>query len=278
MSYTYIEYHFEIIPRDPGTEILLAELAELPFESFEETENGLKAYIRQSEWREDLLGEIAILESPAFELKYQFHEIPPENWNKKWETHFDPIEIGNRCHVRAPFHEEKDVTYDIVIEPKMSFGTGHHETTYMMLQFLLDMPLERQRVLDMGCGTAVLAILAAMKGAEAVDAIDIDHWSFLNSLENIKRNGQEQIRVYEGDVTAIPNKEYDVILANINRNILLTDIPEYAEHLERQGKLLLSGFYEEDSDAIDRRCREVGLVFRSKLQKNSWISVLYQKS
>ncbi|QBA64736.1 50S ribosomal protein L11 methyltransferase [Muriicola soli] len=278
MSYTYIEYNFEIKPRDPGTEILLAELAELPFESFEETEDGLKAYIRKSEWQEDLLAEVAILDSPAFEVGYQFHEIPPENWNKKWETHFDPIELDNRCRVRAPFHEEKDVTYDIVIEPKMSFGTGHHETTYMMLQFLLDIPLEGQSVLDMGCGTAVLAILAAMKGAEEVDAIDIDHWSFLNSLENIKRNGQEQIEVFEGDVSAIPNKQYDVVLANINRNILLADIPAYAEHLRDRGKLLLSGFYEADSAVIDGVCKEAGLDYKTKLQKNSWTAVLYQKS
>jgi len=278
MSNAYLEYNFEIVPRDPGTEILLAELAELPFESFEETENGLKAYVRKSEWQEDLLSQIAILDNAAFEIEYHYRDIPAENWNKKWESHFEPIEIDSRCRVRAPFHEKKEVSYDIVIEPKMSFGTGHHETTHMMLEFLLDMDLERKTVLDMGCGTAVLAILAAMKGAGEVDAIDIDHWSYLNSLENARRNEQEHIQVFQGDATAIPNKEYDLILANINRNILLSDMPVYADHLRDQGQLLLSGFYKTDAGVINQRCEEVGLSLNSEHQKNSWLAMLYQKT
>ena len=278
MSNAYLEYNFEIVPRDPGTEILLAELAELPFESFEETENGLKAYVRKSEWQEDLLSQIAILDNAAFEIEYHYRDIPAENWNKKWESHFEPIEIDSRCRVRAPFHEKKEVSYDIVIEPKMSFGTGHHETTHMMLEFLLDMDLERKTVLDMGCGTAVLAILSAMKGAGEVDAIDIDHWSYLNSLENARRNEQEHIQVFQGDATAIPNKEYDLILANINRNILLSDMPVYADHLRDQGQLLLSGFYKTDAGVINQRCEEEGLSLNSEHQKNSWLALLYQKT
>ncbi|MBT8177744.1 MAG: 50S ribosomal protein L11 methyltransferase [Flavobacteriaceae bacterium] len=277
MSYAYLEYHFEIVPRDPGSEILLAELAELPFESFEETENGLKAYVRRSEWEEELLGHISLLDNPAFKINYHFREIPAENWNKKWETHFDPIEIDTRCRVRAPFHAKEEVSFDIVIEPKMSFGTGHHETTYLMLKFILDMDLQGKSVLDMGCGTAVLAILSAMKGARSVDAIDIDHWSYVNSLENVKRNNQEQIRVLEGDVKAIPEMKYDLILANINRNILLSDISAYSEHLEEKGQLLLSGFYKADSEMINRKCLEAGLRLKTQLKKNSWMAVLYHK-
>lgn len=277
MSYAYLEYHFEIVPRDPGIEILLAELAELPFESFEETENGLKAYVRRSEWQEELLRQVSIFQNPSFKVEYHSREIPAENWNKKWETHFDPIEIDTRCRVRAPFHDKEEVSYDIVIEPKMSFGTGHHETTHLMLKSILDMDLEGKAVLDMGCGTAVLAILSAMKGARSVDAIDIDHWSYVNSLENVKRNSQEQIRVLEGDVKAIPEKKYDLILANINRNILLSDIPAYSEHLEEKGQLLLSGFYKADSEMINRKCLEAGLHLKIQLEKNSWMAVLYQK-
>jgi ribosomal protein L11 methyltransferase len=276
MSHIYLEYSFEISPGDPGSEILLAELGELPFESFEETESGLKAYIRKTDWQADILGELNILNNPSFQIKYLFREIPPENWNETWETHFTPIEIDHSCRVRAPFHEKKEVTFDIVIEPKMSFGTGHHETTHMMLQLLLDLPLEAKAVLDMGCGTAVLAILAAMKGANPVDAIDIDHWSYLNSLENTERNRQSHIRVYEGDVSVIPDKKYDLILANINRNILLADIQVYAKQLAANADLMLSGFYEEDEAIIREECEKAHLHLKRKLSRNNWIALHFQ--
>lgn len=276
MSHVYIEYSFEVDPRDPGTDILLAELAELPFESFEETEAGLQAYIRKQDWHENLLKQISLLHSPDFAISYRFREIPPENWNEKWESHFDPIEVDGRCRVRAPFHDKKKTGYDIVIEPKMSFGTGHHETTHMMLEFVLDIPVEGKTVLDMGCGTAVLAILAAMKGAGEVDAIDIDPWSYLNALENAQRNGQDRIRIFEGDSDVIPNKQYDVILANINRNILLEDIPVYARHLKEGAALVLSGFYEVDLDVITSRCLNSGLQFVSKRSRNSWVAALFK--
>jgi ribosomal protein L11 methyltransferase len=277
MSYAYVECSFAIVPRDPGADILLAELSDLPFESFEETEEGLKAYIRKSDWHEDLMGQVTLLHNPAFNISLDVREIPPENWNEKWETHFEPIEIGDRCRVRAPFHPEKEVTYDIIIEPKMSFGTGHHETTYMMLSLLLERSPEGKTVLDMGCGTAVLAILAAMKGAAEVDAVDIDPWSFVNALENTERNGQERIRVYEGDSGAIPSKKYDLILANINRNVLLADIPLYAEHLVEGGELLLSGFYESDVEVIRECCQTAGLVFTTRRIRNSWVALSFQK-
>ncbi len=276
MSHVYLEYSFEVDPAEPGREILLAELADLPFESFEETDTGLKAYVRKSDWREDLVEQITLLNNPAFQVTYGSREIPPENWNERWETHFDPIEIGQRCRVRAPFHQKKEVEYDILIEPKMSFGTGHHETTHMMLEFLLDMDVEGRTVLDMGCGTAVLAILAGMKGATEIDAIDIDPWSYLNAEENATRNGQERIRIYQGDATAIPQKEYDLILANINRNVLLEDIPVYARHLKAGGYLLLSGFYDSDSDLITRRCQEVDLRFEVRRERNTWVASRYK--
>ena len=258
-------------------DILLAQLSEYPFESFEETEKGLNAYIRKEDWHNDLLKDIGILKDTSFHITQQIREIPPENWNKKWETHFDPIEIGAKCMVRAPFHKKKEVQYDIVIEPKMSFGTGHHETTHMMLQFLLDMDLKGKSVLDMGCGTAVLAILAAMKGGAPVDGIDIDHWSYLNAIENTERNGQGSITILEGDAAVIPEKKYDCILANINRNILLKDIAIYSGHLKSNGCLVLSGFYLEDVPIISEACEKAGLVISDKVSSNNWVAAKYFK-
>ncbi|WP_297763206.1 50S ribosomal protein L11 methyltransferase [uncultured Muriicola sp.] len=278
MSHFYIECSFEVTPKIPGTDILLAQLSEHPFESFEETEKGLNGYIRKEDWDKGLLEDVSILKDPSFQIKKQIREIPPENWNKKWETHFDPIEIGSKCMVRAPFHKKKKVQYDIVIEPKMSFGTGHHETTYMMLQFLLDMELKEKTVLDMGCGTAVLAILAAMKGAYSVDGIDIDHWSYLNAIENAERNGQGDITILEGDARVIPEKKYDCILANINRNILLEDIGIYSDHLEAKGCLLLSGFYLEDEPTIKAACKKAGLSFNKKVTRNTWVAAQFFKN
>lgn len=275
MSNIYIGYHFTIAPKDPGAEILIAELGETPFESFIETEDGISAYIQKQYWAEDILNDIQILDSEEFKISYTFEEIEQVNWNEEWEKNFEPIEVDNTCYVRAPFHEKKDVKYDIVIEPKMSFGTGHHETTFMMIQHLLDMELEGKKTLDMGCGTAILAILAEMKGAQPIDAIDIDNWCYLNSIENAERNNCHHITVYEGDAELLKGKSYDVIIANINRNILLNDMQQYVDCLNKGGVLLLSGFYEEDIPAIDASCTEKGLTFEKKLQRNNWVSLKY---
>ena len=277
MSHAYLQYQFKAIPRDPASDILLAQLSEFPFESFEETDEGLNAYIRKEDWFEDILSGIAILADPAFTIEHEVTEIPPENWNEQWETHFNPIEVGTICRVRAPFHEKKAVTYDIVIEPKMSFGTGHHETTHMMLEEMLSMEMKGKSVLDMGCGTAILAILAGMQGASSVVGIDIDHWSYLNALENAERNDQGHITIIEGDVSAIPDTTFDIILANINRNCLLADIPEYVRHLADGGTLLLSGFYETDEPLLTSACEEKGLKRIGKRQRNSWVAVSYKK-
>ncbi|MCL6265153.1 50S ribosomal protein L11 methyltransferase [Flagellimonas myxillae] len=274
MASVYIEYQFEIEPAVPWTEILIAELGEAGFESFVEGDTGLLAYILKTEWREDMLQDVGTLNNPEVNTTFTFKEIEQQNWNAEWEKNFHPIRVGEQCVVRAPFHEPGKVTYDIVIEPKMSFGTGHHETTHMMLQHILDMEFKNKSVLDMGCGTGVLAILAKMKGASTVDAIDIDEWCYLNSLENSQRNSC-QIEVSQGDSSLLAGKKYDIILANINRNILLEDIPIYAECLKSGGALLLSGFYLEDLDAISSKCGGHGLQFEKKLQKNNWVSAKY---
>jgi ribosomal protein L11 methyltransferase len=275
MPDTYIGYHFTVDPKEPGTEILLAELGETAFESFEETETGLSAYVQKQFWTEDILFGIQILTSSEFNISFIKEEIEQVNWNEEWEKNFEPIEVDDTCRVRAPFHSYKEVQYDIVIEPKMSFGTGHHETTFMVIQHLLETELKGKKTLDMGCGTAILAILAEMKGAQPVDAIDIDHWCYLNSIENATRNNCTQITVEQGDAALLAGRTYDVIIANINRNILLNDMQQYADCLNANGILLLSGFYEEDIPFIDASCTAKGLRLEKKHQKNKWVALKY---
>jgi len=275
MENIYIGYHFTVEPKELGSEILIAELGEKPFESFIETETGFSAFIQKHLWTEDILNDIYILQSEEFTISYTIEEIEQVNWNEEWEKNFEAINVDGICHVRAPFHPKTDAKYDIVIEPKMSFGTGHHETTHMMIQHLLDNDVTGMKTLDMGCGTAILAILAEMKGAEPIDAIDIDNWCYLNSIENAERNNCKHITVYEGDAALLKDKKYDLIIANINRNILLNDMQTYVDCLNDKGTILFSGFYEEDIPYIDASCTEKGLTFVKKLQRNNWVSLKY---
>lgn len=278
MSQIYLGYHFAILPKELGSEILIAELGELPFESFIETETGISAYIQKNLWFENVLEDVQILNSPEFTISFTVEEIAQVNWNEEWEKNFEPIMVDEICQVRAPFHQKKAVEFDIIIEPKMSFGTGHHETTHMMIQHLLGLDVGDLKTLDMGCGTAILAILAEMKGAKPIDAIDIDNWCYLNSIENAARNNCSQIAFFEGDASLLDGKVYDLIIANINRNILLEDMQTYVNCLNRNGKILLSGFYETDFEAINDSCVSNGLVFERKLERNNWISLCYYKN
>ncbi|TGD59043.1 50S ribosomal protein L11 methyltransferase [Flavobacterium humi] len=275
MENVYIGYHFSVEPKEPGSEILIAELGEKPFESFIETETGFSAFIQKQLWTEDILNDIYILGSDEFKISYTMEEIEQVNWNEEWEKNFEPIDVDGMCHVRAPFHPKTNAQYDIIIEPKMSFGTGHHETTHMMIQHLLENDVTGMKTLDMGCGTAILAILAEMKGAQPIDAIDIDNWCYLNSIENAQRNNCSHISVYEGDAALLKGKKYDLIIANINRNILLNDMQAYVDCLNEKGTILFSGFYEEDIPFIDASCTEKGLTFVKKLQRNNWVSLKY---
>ncbi|NNK31413.1 MAG: 50S ribosomal protein L11 methyltransferase [Flavobacteriaceae bacterium] len=275
MAEPYLEYSFEISPLQPASEILVAELSQLGFDSFLETETGLLAYIPATGDTPELEG-IGILSNPDFKISYNCNEVAPVNWNETWEKNFDPILIDQSCAIRAPFHPAFDVPYEIVIEPKMSFGTGHHETTHMMVQFLLRAELKGKSVLDLGCGTGVLAILAAMRGADRVTAIDIDHWSYENSVENANRNGQATIEIVQGDASLLEGRKFDLILANINRNVLLEDLPIYADALIAPGgELYLSGFYEEDLSLLNAESLKLGLHLTEKLKKGNWVSAKY---
>jgi ribosomal protein L11 methyltransferase len=275
MSNIYLGFHFSVEPKELGSEILVAELGELPFESFIDSDLGIVAYIQKQFWIENMLDDLHILSSPEFQVSYTIEEIDQVNWNEEWEKNFEAIEVDGICHVRAPFHPKTDAKFDIVIEPKMSFGTGHHETTHMMIQHLLETDVAGKKTLDMGCGTAILAILSEMKGAQPIDAIDIDNWCYLNSIENATRNNCNQITVYEGDADLLIGKKYDLIIANINRNILLNDMQTYVDCLNKEGILLLSGFYNEDIPFIDASCTEKGLTYVKKFERNNWVSLKY---
>ncbi len=271
----YIGYEFLIEPLQPASDILIAELGDVGFESFVENETGISAYIQKPDWYEGILEGIEILKSDEFSISYNFEEIEQQNWNQEWENNFHPIVVDDLCTVRAPFHEIPSTKYDLIIEPKMSFGTGHHETTHMMIQHLLKNDLNETVVLDMGCGTAVLAILAEKLGAKKVDAIDIENWCYLNSLENAERNNCSNISVFEGDAALLGNTKYDVIIANINRNILLQDIQFYAKCLQSKGRLFLSGFYKEDIPLIEAECKRYMLKLNEIIERGSWVSLKF---
>jgi ribosomal protein L11 methyltransferase len=278
MDNIYIEYKFTVSPKEPATEILIAELGSVGFESFVETEEGVVAYIQKQDWNSELLSEIFVLNSEEFTISHEQTEVAQTNWNAEWEKNFEAIVVSDKVSIRAPFHDNPNLEYDIVIEPKMSFGTGHHETTHMMVQHLLTLDLADKKVLDMGCGTGILAIFAEMRGAKPTDAIDIDNWCYENSLENVTRNNCEHISVYEGDSSLLINKKYDVIIANINRNILLMNMKTYASCLNEKGILLLSGFYQEDIPIIDAEVSKYDLKLETFIERNNWVALKYNKN
>jgi len=274
----YIEAYFKISPLQPAMEILIAELSEIGFESFVEEEEGLKAYIQEPMFESGSLNDLFALQSPEFNITYEHKTIADVNWNAKWERDYESVIIDDRCYIRAPFHPSKpEIEFEILIEPKMSFGTAHHETTAQMIQLLLVEDVKGKSVLDMGCGTAVLAILAKLKQADRVVAIDNDEWAFNNAVENVGTNNFSEIEVYQGDAALLKNQVFDVILANINKNILLADMEAYANSLSKGGNILFSGFYEDDLNDIKNKALESGLLYVSHLSKNKWIAVKFSK-
>ncbi|MCF6307515.1 MAG: 50S ribosomal protein L11 methyltransferase [Flavobacteriaceae bacterium] len=277
MSQIYIEYNFTISPLQPASEILIAQLGAVNFESFVETETGVKAYVQKEELDKEAVKNIQVLNSNEFKIEFTVTEIPQVNWNSEWEKNFQPIEVNDVCALRAPFHKPFNVKYEIIIEPKMSFGTGHHETTFMMLQFILENDYKDKTVMDMGCGTAVLAILTEMRGASKIDAVDIDEWCFENSVENVERNHCSNISVYQGVASFLEGKKYDVLIANINRNILLQDMEIYSEAIKENGELYVSGFYKEDLPLITETCNKFGLTFVENRERNNWIAAKFIK-
>jgi len=272
-------FEISILLKDPSAtesrDIIAAHLSEFDFESFEDSKTGLKAYIPENKYSEsdvkERLTEIGRLIPFSWGVKF----IAEQNWNETWEKNFEPVWVAGKCFIRAPFHAENhEAEYELVIEPKMSFGTAHHETTAMMIELILKKNWAGKKVLDMGCGTGVLAILISKMGATEIVAIDNDEWAFLNAVENVERNNTGNIKVLQGDDVLIGNQKFDVILANINRNILLAQLQSYANALNSGGEIFLSGFYEEDAPVLLNEARKFHLSLQQKNMKNRWVAMI----
>lgn len=275
----YIELKYPKPADEITSDLLVSDLGEAGFESFSEDELFISAYIPEKDFLLENLFDLAPLKKFYDDGVLEINLIEDQNWNAVWESNYPPVLIANRCFVRAPFHEpDPKAEFNILIKPKMAFGTAHHETTELMTELLLETDVAGKVVLDMGCGTGVLAILASMKGAERITAIDFDEWAYKNSLENVEVNSIENIEVLMGDAEKINTSEkFDLILANINKNTLLKDLSVYASALKGDGQLFLSGFYDSDLEDISKKAMENGLIFDSSRTKNKWTAAVYLK-
>ena len=276
----YIEVKIQITPcSEVSTDLLSAFLGEIGFDSFVSFEEGLFAYISSSLFDEDRMKRSFALVPFDCAIDYSVIEIPDRNWNEEWEkNYFTPIVIGNECVVHSSFHTDiPEVKYDILIDPKMSFGTGHHETTSTMMEMMLKTSFENKVVLDMGCGTAILSILASMRGAKSVTGVDIDEWAYENALENIQLNHISNIDILLGGSEQIAGKKYDIILANINRNVLLENMKIYSACMNENSELYMSGFYKEDIPVISEEANRCGLVLETYTEKNRWVGTKFVK-
>jgi len=277
----YIEYHFCPVPFEPWNEIIVACLAEIGFESFMEEDESVKAYIQSTLLEEEALNNLIKnwSKTDALELNWSHQRIAQQNWNAKWEADFVPVYIEDKLSIVAPFHDASARRNRVIeIEPKMSFGTGHHQTTYLVCQKMFDLPFEDKLVLDMGTGTGVLAILAEQLGAKKIIAIDIEPWSIENTMLNASRNSCVAIEGIVGGVDEIPNLKYDFILANINKNVLKAQLPRYAQLLPKGGDLLLSGFFKTDVTELEEIALKLGFTLISMEEKETWALMHLNKS
>jgi len=277
MDYIQVSFSFEQI-EEYQQDILIGQLAEIGFDSFVDSTKGFDAFIIAEQFNEDKLKEI--VDELDFPINYEVQQIAPQNWNEEWEKNFSPLIIREDCYVRATFHEaQPQYQYEIVIDPKMAFGTGHHQTTTMMMQYVLETDVEGASVLDMGAGTAILGILAAKRGAKEIVAIDYDEVCYLSAIENAKLNQIENLISLHGSKEVIPQKTFDIILANINRNILLDQIESYTAVLKDGGLIFFSGFYETpDLDIIKSYVEQFGLVYQDHKKLGDWVATKFVKN
>lgn len=267
---------------NPENEILkdmfMELLGTIGFDSFMDTDDGFEAYCKEQDYKETELDEILQMEQFANVSLLKKELIPDQDWNATWEASYEPVVINELCRIRAPFHQvEGSYKYDLIIEPKMSFGTAHHETTSQIIELMLQSDFTGLDVLDMGSGTGVLAILAKKLGSATTVAIDNDEWAYRNALDNIRLNDENEIVVELGDADSLNNRQFDLILANINRNILLRDMKEYVKCLLDGGKIFFSGFYEEDLKLIAKEAESLGLKYISHVTKNNWTAAVFMK-
>ena len=260
-------------------DLLTAEMAALGFDTFVETGNGFEAFIPENLYSEKALGEVTGSRAGDFAISWSCETIAARNWNEEWEkNYFTPLVIGDRVVVRAPFHASfPECPIEIVIEPKMAFGTGNHETTALMMELMITLPMKGWEVLDMGCGTGILAILAARLGAAAITAIDIDPWSFSATSENILLNATPEVTPLLGDAALLGQDTYHLVLANIQKNIILGDLEKYAAILRPGGLLLVSGFFTEDLPDIRAKAQALGLTPGDAMEKNRWTAARFSK-
>ena len=272
----YIQYSFTITPAEPGSDILIALLADLGFESFTQNETGVDAYIQEEFENEDLVKELSFED---FIFSYVRTLIPKTNWNEEWEKNFNTVYVDDLVCIRAHFHPaSENVKHDIIITPKMSFGTGHHDTTWLVSKTMFSLDFKNTSVLDMGCGTGILAILAKQLGATKILGIDIDDWSIENSIENAAINNASEIVFTKGDASSLPTTQtFEIILANINKNVLKKDLPAYFTCLKKDGVLLLSGFFTTDVDELKQLAQTTGFEFIESYHKNEWAVIKLKK-
>ena len=276
MNYTKIS--FKLTPdSEENREILVAVLSDLAFESFDETEDQVLGYVPGESFNYVEMNKIT--STLPFSVRTENEMIPDQNWNEVWEkNYFKPLLIGGRCLVRAPFHTEYEpAEFELVIEPKMAFGTGNHETTTLMAEQILNMELTGKTVLDMGCGTGILGMLASLKGARSITAIDIDTWSFESTVENARLNNISNLEAKLGDASLLGSETYEVIFANIHKNVIISDLPAYEKVLQSGGKLYLSGFYTHDMPDVKERAESLGLLETGFHEKNNWVVFAFRK-
>jgi ribosomal protein L11 methyltransferase len=274
----YTELIIELETMQPFADILVARLNEINYETFSLEENILKCYIKTSLIQKNDTIDIILSLSQQTKINYSFKDIEKKNWNANWEQSFSPVKINSHCIIRADFHkEDKNIKHEIIITPKMSFGTGHHETTFLMLNEIFKINVSKLNILDMGSGTGVLSILSSKLGAKTILAIDIDEWAYENSIENSLLNNTNNIKFLKGDISLIENKTFDCVLANINRNIILRDLVKYYKLLINGGKLLISGFLVEDFDLVYKKINKIGFKLINKKNKNKWLMLHLEK-